>query len=304
MPRRFANPRSALVALLALGLLHAPLGAQAGQPDVFIATLDTAGGTVRVGAVHNITERPGYDNQPSFALDGRSVFYTSTRGDAQADIYRYSLTSRRTERVTTTASESEYSAVEVPGGGAISVIRVERDSTQRLWHLPLGGGDQLPLFPTLKPVGYQAWADARRVAMFVLGTPSALVLGDRASGALDTVMFNVGRSLHRVPGSSRISFVSKAYEAAWYIMSLDVDTRVVVPLVRLPAGTEDYAWLPDGRLIAGSGSALFVCDLARQSQWEQVADLGSSALSSISRLAVSPSGDMVAIVAVPTASRR
>lgn len=300
----FANFAARLVVLLALGLVRAPLGAQAGQPDVFVATLDTAGGRVRIGTPHNISDRPTYDNQPSFARDGRSVLYTSTRGDAQADIYRYDLASRRTTRVTTTAPESEYSAVEVPGGGGISVIRVERDSTQRLWRLPRGGGMQEPIFPTLKPVGYHAWADARRVAMYVLGSPSALVLGDLSTAALDTVALNVGRSIHRIPSSTRISFVSKASEAASYIMSLDVDTRAVVPLVRLPVGTEDYAWLPDGRLIAGSGSALFVCDLARQSQWEQVADIGGAVLSSISRLAVSPTGDMVAIVAVPAASRR
>ncbi len=287
---------SGAVALIVAAL---PLYAQQGQPDVYLASLAITGGGPQLGKVRNVTSRPGYDNQPAFSADGRSLYYTSTREDAQADIYRLDIASGRSERVTKTAPESEYSAVEVPGGGAISVIRVERDSTQRLWRLPLAGGEGSVLFPTLKPVGYHAWADADRAVMFVLGNPNALALGNLATGAIDTIVVNVGRSLHRIPGSTRVSFVSKAYESAAWVMSLDVDTRDVKPLTKLPAGTEDYAWLPDGRLIAGSGSQLLVCDLARQAQWTPFADLAADGVTAISRLAVSPKGDRLAIVGIP-----
>ena len=56
---------------------RAPLRAQ-GETDVFVATLDTRGGAVRVGAPRNVTNRAGYDNQPSFTHDGGAIFYTST----------------------------------------------------------------------------------------------------------------------------------------------------------------------------------------------------------------------------------
>ena len=39
--------------------------------DVFVAQLLTLGEMVTVGDPVNITDRPGYDNQPSFTLDGR-----------------------------------------------------------------------------------------------------------------------------------------------------------------------------------------------------------------------------------------
>lgn len=40
-----------------------------------------------VGAVSNITNTPGYDNQRFFTPDGETLFYTSIRvGAAQADI--------------------------------------------------------------------------------------------------------------------------------------------------------------------------------------------------------------------------
>jgi len=300
----------ALRALCAAAALPATIAAQAtppapaSQPDVYLVTLRTDRGALHVGTPRNISARAGYDNQPAFSADGRSVFYTSTRDDAQADIYRFDIAAGRSTRVTRTAPESEYSAAEMPGGGAISVIRVERDSTQRLWRLALRGTESAVLFPTLEPVGYHAWADDARVVMFVLGSPPALVLGDRASGRIDTLAFNIGRSLHRIPNRVAISFVSKAYENAAYVMSLDVATQAMLPLARLPDGVEDYAWLPDGRLIAGSGSSLLVCDVTQDARWVQVADLAAAGLSGISRLAVSPSGDRLAIVAVPNATGR
>ena len=291
------------VAWVATTASQTPLGAQQPpHPDVFLASLATDSGSVRVGAPRNITARPGYDNQPSFARDGRSVFYTSTRDDAQADIYRFTIASRQTARVTNTAPESEYSASETPQGGAISVIRVERDSAQRLWRLPLGAGEATVLFPTLKPVGYHAWADESRIAMFVLGSPPVLVLGDLRSQRLDSLATNIGRSLQRIPGTTRVSFVSKTAPDAWWVIELNVDTRATRPLVRLPAGTEDYAWLTDRRLIAGVGSTLVVCDVSKSGEWKAVADFTSAGLGSISRLAVSPAGDQIAIVAIPAAS--
>ncbi|GMV09955.1 MAG: hypothetical protein AMXMBFR55_16890 [Gemmatimonadota bacterium] len=295
--------RRALALATALLVTLPAAGRAQGETDVYLASIELRDGAVRVGTPRNVTGRPGYDNQPSFTRDGGAIFYTSTREDAQADIYRYVIATGRTTRVTATAPESEYSAAEVPGGGAISVIRVERDSTQRLWRIPLrqgAGMEESVIFPALKPVGYHAWADATHIAMFVLGTPPVLVLGDLSTGRSDTLMANIGRSLHRIPGGSHISFVSKAYENASWVMELDVRTRAMRPLARLPQGVEDYAWLPDGRLIAGSGSRLLVCDIAKRATWEEVADLAGAGVGGITRLAVSPAGDRLAIVGVPT----
>lgn len=269
------------------------------QPDVFIATLSFEGTAVRVGVPHNVTDRPGYDNQPSFTADGRAVFYTSVRDDAQADIYRYDIATRSTTRVTHTAPESEYSAALIPGDDAIAVIRVERDSTQRLWRFPLGEGAPSVILDNVKPAGYFAFADQYTIGLFVLGRPATLQLADTRSGRADTIAANVGRSLHRIPGQRAISYVSRAYEEVAWVMSLDPDTRSMLPIARLPAGTEDYAWLPDGRLVAGQGSKLMICDPKATAEWTEVADFSAAGLTNITRLAVAPDGRAIAIVAVP-----
>jgi hypothetical protein len=122
--------------LALLTLTPGPTAAQAPPAtDIFVLTLRRAGDSFALGRPENVTARPGYDNQPHFSPDGRRLFYTSVR-DGQADIYAVDLRSRATEAFTSTP-ESEYSATPMPGGREIAVIRVERDSTQRLWAFPL-----------------------------------------------------------------------------------------------------------------------------------------------------------------------
>jgi hypothetical protein len=98
-----------LVSALAFG---AQASAQQAPPatDVFVASLTVAADRVEVGKPENISNSPGYDNQPFFAPDGRRLYFTSARGDVsskcgspQTDVYTYDLQSRDVRRVTETA---------------------------------------------------------------------------------------------------------------------------------------------------------------------------------------------------------
>ena len=266
-------------------------------PDVYIAPFTLLRGVATVGAPMNITDRPGYDNQPSFAQDQQSVFFTSVREDAQADIYRYDLGTKRTTRVTTTAPESEYSATPIDGGSAISVVRVERDSAQRLWRFPLDGGAPSVILDRVRPVGYYAWADEHTLALFVLGSPNTLQLADTRTGVTDTIATNIGRSLHRIPGTHRASFVRKVGPTEWWIESLDPASRETARLVRLPEGVEDYAWLPDGSILCGRDSRLLRWSGKAGDEWREIADLAEAGVKDITRLAVNARGDHIAFVA-------
>jgi hypothetical protein len=295
---------ASLAILAAFGPVHAQQPATQANPrpappppDVYLASLEVNAGKVVVGAPLNITDRPGYDNQPSFATDGSSVFFTSVREDAQADIYRYGIAAKGTTRVTTSAPESEYSATPFDRGRAISVIRVERDSTQRLWKIPLDGSAPGVILERVKPVGYHAWADDHTLALFVLGSPNTLQLADTRTGKADTITTNIGRSLHRIPRTNRVSFVHKRSASEWWIESLDPRSRQTARLVRLPEGVEDYAWMPDGTVVCGSGSKLLRWSGKSGEAWAVVADLSNAGVTGITRLAISPRGDRIAFVA-------
>src|SRR5258706_10317133 len=167
--------RRLLIAGLAAVSLAASARAQsAPESDLYLAPLSMENGRPVIGTPLNVTNRPGYDNQPSFTPDSRAILFTSTHEDGQSDIYRYDVASKQITRVTKTP-ESEYSATVMPGGARFSVIRVEKDSTQRLWSFALDGVDPKVVIETLKPVGYHAWIDASNLALFVLGRPNALV---------------------------------------------------------------------------------------------------------------------------------
>src|SRR3989442_341427 len=67
---------------------------------------------LKFGAPKKVTDFAGYNNQPFFMPDGRSLLYTSIR-NKQADIYRYDLNTGATTQVTNTP-ESEYSPTLMP----------------------------------------------------------------------------------------------------------------------------------------------------------------------------------------------
>lgn len=279
-----------------LALLAAlALAAQAPATDVFVAEVTVAAGAPRVGTPRNATRRAGYDNQPAFLPDGRAFLYTSIRDDGQADIYRYDVDGDSSVRVTTTP-ESEYSPTPLPDGG-FAVVRVEADSTQRLWRFDAAGAAALVL-ERVKPVGYFAYGDAHAIGLFVLGQPPTFQVADVRSGRSDTVAAGIGRTIQRVPGRRALSFVRRTSDTTAWITVYDLDTRTLAPVAATPGGADFYTWTPAGGLLLGRGTTIHHWTSA--SGWQEIADLAAAGLTSITRLALSPRGDRIAIVAVPS----
>lgn len=281
----------------------------AGAPntDIWLARIATKDGAVMVQPPLNLTKRDGYDNQPSFDARGRAIFYTrrapnallgNAERDVQTDIWRYALDGSSHVPATVTA-ESEYSAQVTADGNAITVIRVERDSAQHLWRMPLtAGGTSERLVGRVKPVGYYAWVGSK-VVMFVLGSPATLQLMDTLTGRIDTVARDIGRGVKRVPGTSRVSFVQRA-GAQWFIEEVDITTKAVTRLVPTLPKVDEYAWVDSTTLLAGTGTTLQTWKRG-QSGWTVAADLAYAPLTDISRVTIDPTGNWLAFVAVPTA---
>lgn len=285
-----------VVTLVLLAFCAATPAAAQGSTDIYLAPLSMQGGKPVIGTPVNLTNRPGYDNQPSFTPDSRAILYTSTRDDAQSDIYRVDVATKAITRVTST-TESEYSATVMPGGARFSVIRVEPDSTQRLWSFAIDGSDPRVVVETLKPVGYHAWIDANNLALFVLGNPNALVHADVRTGRSDTLARRIGRSLAPLPDGTGFSFVRQADSTSTLVAATwpGFATR---DLVALPKGSQDIAWVSPSVVLTGSGSRLLAWTKGT-AVWADVANLDSVGLTSITRLAVSPNGRWLAIVATP-----
>jgi hypothetical protein len=288
---------SILSAALVVGAAtHAsPVGAQA-TSDIFLAELSVDNGVVRITSPVNVTARPAYDNQPQFTADGGAILYTALLEDGQTDIFRYELSTRALTQLTRTP-ESEYSPTPLPGGG-FAVVRVEADSVQRLWRFDAEGGGATLLVEDVVPVGYFAFGDAQRVALYVLGSPAILVLAELHSGARRTVAEDVGRTLQKVPGRGTVSFVQRIEDGRRVVVELDVATgRLGTVAQALPNG-DYHAWTPQGHLLMSQGAKLYQWGGARDRRWREVLDLSPRGID-ITRIAVSPAGDRVAIVGEP-----
>ncbi len=272
-----------------------PAAAPTPGPDVYLVPLTGAGATLKVGVPANLTRRDGYDNQAAFAASSRELFYTSNRGDGQTDIYRYDFNTGLAVPARRTAPESEYSAYPMENDKALAVIRVEADSTQRLWKLPLDDRAPSVMFPDIKPVGYFAQADDSTWAMFVLGSPATLHVATVGRPGSTVMAQNIGRSLHRIPGTTRISYVQKS-ASDWFVMDLDPRTKKVDTLVKTLPRAEDVAWVDSTTLLMGQGTKLYVWRRG-DAAWTELADFAFAHLRGITRLAVSGNRQWLAMIA-------
>jgi WD40 repeat protein len=287
------GPAGPLLGSLAFLAGATPAFAQGGT-DIYLASLKPKDETVKIGKPENITNRPGYDNQPFFTADGAGILFTSIRDD-QADIYQYDLESKEILQVTRTA-ESEYSPTPIPGSTDFSVIQVEADSTQRLWAFTRDGKEARLLLSNSGPVGYHAWGDdADQVAIFVLGEPHFLQLVDLRRGRATTVVKDIGRSLQKIPGRPAISTVHRRGDM-WWVEELRLDSKKTRPLIQAVPESQDCAWTPDGVLLMARGTTVFACR-PDSTEWSEAARFDEAGIGAITRMAVSPNGDRIALVA-------
>jgi hypothetical protein len=264
-----------------------------GQPetDVYVAAFGYPNGVFEVSALSNISQNPGYDNQPYFLSDS-DLLYSRTRND-QTDIAKYSIEGRMTTWITETPQGSEYSPVKIPGALAVSSIRLDTTGLQRLYRYPLSGGGPEQLLADLK-VGYHVWYDKDLLVCTVLKEEGMdLVVVNLKDNSQFTYQKGVGRSLHRIPGSDRISYTAPE-EGKVVVRSLDPGSGDTGFIAELPDGVQDMAWLPDGSLICGSTNQLLSLKPSQNGTWK-VLHTFPPELGRITRLAVSPGARWLAL---------
>jgi hypothetical protein len=279
-------------AVFALLVLAGPAASQDAS-DLFLVQLQDNAGKLTAGTVTRLTNREGYNNQPSFMRGTPFILYTVIDSTTHADIWRYDLARRVAEPFTRTQPESEYSATLMPGGDRISVIRVERDSTQRLWSFDLNGSDARVVIDNVKPVGYHAWIDSTRVAVFVLGNPATLQIVDTRTGSAQVIARNIGRALQRLPGRHAVSFIQINQDTTRTITVYDADNGTLAPLIRTLPANEYHVWTPTGTLVGASGSSLYQWRPGSSQPWSVIGDIG---VAGITRIAISADGRQLAIV--------
>jgi len=242
----------------------------------------------------NITNHPGYDNQPGFNRNEPMLYYSSFNDDGRSDIKAYNYETNTTTSFTQT-SEREYSPTHTPDGEYLSCIIQRDNGAQDLGKYPLAGGDAYTIINNLT-VGYHVWADNSHLAMFILGEPNTLHF-IRLPTKEDTVLAqNIGRSLHKIPGERALSFIQKNSTNS-EIKRLDTETMLITTLAPTLPGREDICWTLDGKIISSDGTKLFVFDPKKENSWKEIQlPAGAQLLKGVTRLAVNAKGDKLAVV--------
>ena len=186
----------------------------------------------------------------------------------------------------------------MPGGAALSVVKVERDSTQRLWRVPLDGSAATVLLSDVKPVGYHVWGDANTLGLYVLGRgrdPATFQVADVRTGAVKLVARDVQRGLAKIPGVNAVAYTARVSRVESWIMRYDLASGDTTRIARLMPGVQDFAWTPQGVLLSAWESKVYAWSAS--GGWTPIGDLSAQGVKGITRLAVSPKGDALALVA-------
>jgi len=141
------------------------------------------------------------------------------------------------------------------------------------------------------------------LALFVLGArgvPSALVRANARSERADTLARDIGQSLVPLVGRRGFSYVQRMPDSSWVLKTARVSQRessaAVEVVATLPSGADYVAWLSTDMVLSASGGKVLVY-ATKSKSWAEVADLSAAGLTRISRLAVSPDGRWLALVA-------
>jgi hypothetical protein len=180
----------------------------------------------------------------------------------------------------------------------ISCIIQRDNGAQDLGKYPIDGGEPTLLISSLI-IGYHVWADNSHLGLFVLGQngePNELHYY-RLPTKTDTVVAqNIGRSLHKIPNESAISFVHKISEKEWVIKKFNTMTREISTIATTLPGNEDMCWTPDGKILMSGNSKIYWIDPKTDVVWKEVKIETATPIKGITRLAVNASGDKLAMV--------
>ena len=243
----------------------------------------------------NITNSPGYDNQPHFLPDSESLLYSSDDGFGQTDVYRYNLSSR-SERRLTFSPGSEYSPTITPDANYFSCIILEKNGDQYLWKYPLQGAVPQKL-STVNPIGYHCWINPDLVGVFVVGEPNSLELVSLGTDKADRIAESPGTTLVMIPGQEGLmSYVDLSSDSSWIIKTYNPVTKESKEIIKTIKKSQYYAWTPSGILLIGDGKRLYKFEPQSDTDWVELANLTDYGIGNFTRLAVSPDGNLLAVV--------
>ena len=273
------------------------INAQLPEFEIYGSKLKNDNGTLQVVDVVNLTNHDGYDNQPSFTPDGKMIYFSSVRDTTQSDIYAIDLNDYSTKQITNTA-ESEYSPVFTNNGNSFTVVRVEKDSTQRMWEFVKNGTSQKVILPKIDSVGYYCKIDEKQFAFFMVTEPPTMIIANAKKQSAIALDKNIGRCIKRIPGENAISYIVKKSDSQWVIKKYDLDKNRISIISIIPPTSEDFIWTNDNKILMARNNQFWIYNYTSETpEWKMISEIKELTGKKIYRLALAMDGVTLAFVA-------
>ena len=226
-------------------------------------------------------------------MDDSTILYSGTRNN-QTDIVKYNISDDSKEWLSNTEG-GEYSPIKIPHKNAISAVRLELDGVQKFYGYDMKTGDYELLIDDII-IGYYIWYDKNIVVSSALENDYlSLYLSEINKNKHTRIEEHIGRSLHHIPNSNLISYISKV-NSDWEIKCLNPESGEIKFITKTLAQTEDMCWLSDGSILMAKDGILFRYNPKTDNEWQEVLSLKSQGITNITRLAISPDGKKLAVV--------
>lgn len=264
--------------------------------EVFVMDLDFNESEFKIDNFLNVSNNQGYDSQPFF-IDNKQLLYARTYQN-QTDIAKYHLEEKSLEYICKTAIGGEYSPQKIPNTNYYSAVRLDSTGLQRLYKYDSKSNRSEILITNLQVAYYSFYDENTMLSSVLSGSNLDLVISNLSKKTNDTLLIKVGRSMHKVPNiKNTMSYTLVNDEGNMDIFQLDISSLESFFVAQLPTEIQDHIWLNESTLLIGSLDKLFLLDLFGNGDWKLVADLSKYQLKNITRLALSPDGTKLAIVA-------
>jgi outer membrane protein assembly factor BamB len=245
--------------------------------------------------IQNVSKNEGYNNQPSFASNEMLLFAGNNEG--QSDIAEYNFNTKTKKWINKKTEGGEYSPQKFPSNNDVAAVRLDKDGLQRFYLYNSETGNSLELIDKLQVAYFAFYNDQKILATVLDGEVMDLVLIDLPTKVSDTIFRNAGRSLQKVPKTNSMSYSLVNEDGNLDLYLLDMNNYESFFVTELPIGIQDCVWINDTQILIGSGSSLFMYDTLGEPEWSKVATLEEYGIKNISRMAISPNGKKLAVVA-------
>ena len=265
--------------------------------EIFLLDIKFKQDKIEISNVKKISNNKGYNNQPIFVSNDK-ILFTSER-NLQNDIVQYDSSENSLKYLTNTLT-SEYSPIRYKKNKVTAVSLDEKgEQYLRIYNIK-DNTFKIPF--TDKIVGYYNYSKKIRnliISSVLENNQLVLYTSNLKTKEHTYVDNNTGRSIHNIPkykfGQEKISYISKK-DSIWNINYVDLSNYKTKTITTTLNNNEDICWFKDGSILTSHKNNLYIFNSKLSKDWKLLCSLEEYGITNISRIAINPDNDKLALV--------